>query len=130
MRILTLPVAIFILYSSAIDVHHATAFWPRTLALVDCFIGIYFLFQSASVYLNSSFQVKSIAFAWSLCLAVLGWMYAAGKWLDRKPDLSHWFRMFTVGILFLGYLTADLRGEPGSGWLSVPGRLIFTQYST
>lgn len=135
-RIITLPIAIYIFYSGLKDTVHAEKFWPRMLAIADCATGVYFLWQCSHFYLaalgiqlSDAMQPKSLSFAWSLCLAVMGYMITAGKWLSSKTDGSHGIRIYAVGLLFVGYLVSDLRGEPGAGWLSVPGRLVFTQYS-
>jgi len=123
-RLLTLPIGLYLLYSSFVDARAAVAFQPRTLALVDALVGVYFLWQSS----QSAFP-QSLSFNWSLCLAVVGYMLAAGRWLEKSTDASHWVRVGSVAGLSVGFILADLRGEPGSGWLSYPGRLIFTPYN-
>jgi hypothetical protein len=103
---------------------------------VDAITGLYFIWQSSQFYLaalgvhvDESLRPRSLSFAWSLCLGVLGYMAAAGRYLGTAYDFSHWLRIGLVSGLFLGYVVADMRGEPGCGWLSYPGRLIFTHYS-
>ena len=133
-RIITLPIAAYIFYSGLKDTYQADKFWPRLLAIADCVTGVYFLWQCSHFYLaalgiqlSESLQPKSLSFAWSLCLAVMGYMVTAGRWLGTNG--SHGLRVYAVCLLFVGYLVSDLRGEPGHGWLSMPGRLVFTQYS-
>jgi hypothetical protein len=135
-RLSAMPVGVFIIASSfkeamkTVGLHSKDSLWGRATAtalpVVDMLTGAYFLYASFQ-----GFKINghiNLPLAWSVCLGVIGYMSTAGRWLVVDVTGSHVWRLITVIALCLGFLMADLRGEPGSGWLSYLGRCIFTPF--
>jgi hypothetical protein len=132
-RLFALPVALWIAYDGLSRFRSGGRTGVYVQGLGQTVLGLYFLWFSVPFYLGyigisvlDKFKNESLTFAWGSALSISGYLAATHNWLLKDKEVTIMQRLVHIplGLVAVGYFLADIRGEPGSGWLAWIGKAV------